>query len=102
MHHSLADMIEEVNSASAKLSLSSGGGGQSQQQSKAEDPLTEIVRVLNSHLGQLQAIDEGAAALQQRVTVAQREAKGLDGGRGGVGEANSWVEGFGRSYLGRR
>ncbi|KAK0832049.1 FG-nucleoporin nsp1 [Friedmanniomyces endolithicus] len=104
MHHSLTDMIEEINSASSKL-----GSGSSQQQQQAQqsqgqtngsgDPLADIVRVLNSHLAQLQAIDAGASDLQGRVVAAQKEARGL-GESSGRGQ--SWVEGFGKSYLGRR
>ncbi|KAK0844833.1 FG-nucleoporin nsp1 [Friedmanniomyces endolithicus] len=104
MHHSLTDMIEEINSASSKL-----GSGSSQQQQQAQqshgqtngsgDPLADIVRVLNSHLAQLQAIDTGASELQGRVAAAQKEARGL-GESSGRGQ--SWVEGFGKSYLGRR
>ncbi|KAK1020714.1 FG-nucleoporin nsp1 [Friedmanniomyces endolithicus] len=104
MRHSLTDMIEEINSASSKL-----GSGSSQQQQQAQqshgqtngsgDPLADIVRVLNSHLAQLQAIDTGASELQGRVAAAQKEARGL-GESSGRGQ--SWVEGFGKSYLGRR
>jgi len=96
MSHSLTDMIEEINSASTKL-------GNNQQTSRsADDPLADIVRVLNSHLAQLQTIDSGAAALQGKVANAQREARTLDASQGLNGEAGRWVDEFGRSYLGRR
>jgi len=47
----------------------------------------------------LQAIDTGASELQRRVAAARKEARGL-GESSGRGQ--SWVEGFGKSYLGRR
>ena len=114
MQHSLTSMIDEVNASSAQLSSSTtttagGHPSSSSQQHKPDDPLAEIVRVLNGHLAQLQAIDAGAAGLQGRVGAAQKEARGLLGGSssggavgggGGMGEA-AWVEGFGRSFLGR-
>jgi len=105
MAHSLTDMIEEINTASGTL------GSNAQQQkgasSSTEDPLAQIVRVLNGHLAQLQSIDAGAGALKEKVAIAQRESRDLSGsvsrgesvyggGRGG------WVDDFGRSYLGRR
>ena len=93
MSHSLTSMIDEINAASAKLNSNS------QQQAKQDDPLAQIVRVLNGHLAQLQQIDSGAAALQKRVETAQKEARVLEGNRGIGGGA--WVEDFGRSY-GRR
>lgn len=94
MGHSLTDMIEEVNLASSKV-----GGGRQQGQTQ-DDPLAQIVRVLNAHLTQLQTIDSGATALQQRVDQAQKEARVLGQGAG-VNAGAGWVEGFGRSYLGR-
>ena len=94
MSHSLTSMIEEINAASSKLNSSN------QQQTKQDDPLAQIVRVLNGHLSQLQQIDQGAAALQKRVETAQKEARVLEGSRGIGG--GGWVEDFGRSYGGRR
>ena len=71
--------------------------------------LSQVVRVLNSHLTQLQQIDQGAAALTLKVQEAQKATRGLgpiDGGVGrvrGIGNANSEAaDGFWRSYLGRR
>ncbi|KAK5121147.1 hypothetical protein LTR85_005631 [Meristemomyces frigidus] len=100
MSHSLTDMIEEINSASTKLAPATAATNQ--QARSAEDPLTEIVRVLNSHLAQLQTIDGGATELQAKVAAAQREARTLGAGQGVNGEAGRWVDDFGRSYLGRR
>lgn len=93
MSHDLTSMIEEINLASTNLSKSNKSATDS-------DPLSQIVRVLNSHLSQLQQIDTGAAALQQKVTLAQKEARSL--GRGsGLGE-DGGVDGFMRSLNGRR
>ncbi|CAD0047606.1 unnamed protein product [Aureobasidium pullulans] len=50
MSHDLTSMIEEINLASTNLSKSS--------KTAESDPLSQIVRVLNAHLGQLQQIDE--------------------------------------------
>lgn len=94
MSHSLTSMIDEINAASSRLNSNS------QQQAKQDDPLAQIVRVLNGHLTQLQEIDQGAAALQKKVEKAQGEARVLEGQRG-IGGAG-WVEGFGRSYGGGR
>lgn len=96
MSHSLTSMIDEINAASSQLSSSSKNANAQQQ----DDPLAQIVRVLNGHLTQLQQIDSGAAALQKRVETAQKEARVLEGGRGIGG--GGWVEDFGRSYGGRR
>ncbi|KAI7525663.1 hypothetical protein KC331_g17399, partial [Hortaea werneckii] len=111
MQHSLTSMIDELNSSSTKLSSTTS---QQQQQNATSDPLADIVRVLNSHLAQLQTIDDGASSLQGRVSQAQRDARQLGGSLGGGmnggvngsyggagGDAGGWVEGFGRSYLGR-
>lgn len=93
MSHALSDMIEEINIASSRLSSHNNVA------SRQDDPLAQIVRVLNSHLTQLQRIDEGASDLGKRVEGARVEAKTL-GQRAGVNGAG-WVEGFGRAYLGR-
>jgi len=102
MSHSLTDMIEEINIASGKLG---NANNNKPAQNAAEDPLAQIVRVLNGHLAQLQEIDSGAAALQGKVVAAQREARDLQGRPGegsGNGRTGGWVDDFGRSYLGRR
>lgn len=96
MSHNLSSMIDEINSASSKLTKPDTNA------TTAGDPLAQIVRVLNSHLQQLQTIDSGAAALAQKVEGAQREASTLGvQGRGVNGGAGQWLDGFGRSYLGR-
>ena len=66
---------------------------------RQDDPLAQIVRVLNGHLQQLQTIDSGAAELGKKVEAAQKDARSLERGQGIRDQG--WVEGFGRSYLGR-
>lgn len=67
--------------------------------------ITQIVRILNSHLSQLQAIDQGTVALQAKVHAAQRTSQGLgfpaiNGSNGAPGSGA--VDDFYRSYMGRR
>lgn len=61
--------------------------------------LSQVVRVLNGHLHQLKWIDDNAAALQAKVNAAQKATNSMssNGSQGNVA-----VEGFGRSYMGRR
>ena len=56
-------MIEEINNTSQTLSKTG----------KPDDPLTKVVRVLNTQLAQLQLIDSGASQLREKITKAQRE-----------------------------
>ena len=97
MGHSLSSMIEEINVASGKLGSNANAAATAAQ--RQDDPLAQIVRVLNGHLQQLQTIDSGAAELGRKVELAQREARSLERGQGIRDQG--WVEGFGRSYLGR-
>lgn len=62
--------------------------------------LSQIVRVLNGHLTQLQWIDANASALQAKVTAAQKSSSNL-GSHYGSGESDV-AESFYRSYMGRR
>lgn len=62
--------------------------------------LSQIVRVLNGHLAQLQWIDENASVLQAKVAAAQKANSNL-GSQYGVPE-NDAAESFYRSYMGRR
>ena len=65
--------------------------------------ITQIVRILNSHLTQLQAIDQGAAALQAKVTEAQKASRSMGYINGnGVNAGGVAAEDFYRSYMGRR
>lgn len=89
MGKDLTTMIEEINDASSTLSKTG----------KADDPLTQVVRVLNSHLTQLQQIDQGAAALQMKVQEAQRMGQSFGPLSGPTSDA---ADGFYRSYMGRR
>lgn len=96
MSHSLTDMIEEINAATSKLSTNSNRGNAG----GADDPLSQIVRILNGHLSQLQTIDAGASELKEKVEVAQKDQRVLSQSQGVNG--GGWLEDFGRSYLGRR
>lgn len=106
----LSKMVKEINDISGTLSKGT----------KAEDPvsfavnpitkeqvytnalmqLSQIVRVLNSHLTQLQWIDANSSALQAKVTAAQKSSSNL-GSHYGSGESDV-AESFYRSYMGRR
>jgi nuclear pore complex protein Nup62 len=63
--------------------------------------LSHIVRVLNSHLTQLQWIDENAMALQAKVAEAQKVGQSI-GSNGYVGPENDAAESFYRSLTGRK
>lgn len=63
--------------------------------------------MLNSHLSQLQEIDQGAAALSQKLQEAQKASRafgsGNGNGKGGLGGPSSdAADGFWRSYTGRK
>ncbi|KAI9823364.1 MAG: FG-nucleoporin nsp1 [Phylliscum demangeonii] len=91
MGKDLKTMVEEINAASSSLSKTT----------KPDDPLSQIVKVLNSHLSSLQWIDQNAAALQAKVAAAQKTAQGTGSNRHrGLGE--DAADDFYRSYLGRR
>lgn len=112
MGKDLSTMIIEINHASSDLS----------KNSKANDPvsfltyssskvalaltyllqLSQVVRVLNSHLTQLQQIDQGAAALQAKVIAAQKASSSAGPSNGFSGPTSEAVDGFYRSYMGRR
>lgn len=91
MGKDLTGIIEAINGASANLN----------QTNKEDDPLSQIVRVLNSHLASLQWIDQNASALEAKVAAAVKTSQALR--TNGADEANRGaVEDFHRSYLGRR
>ncbi|KEF62297.1 uncharacterized protein A1O9_00269 [Exophiala aquamarina CBS 119918] len=93
MERDLASMVEEVNAANTSLS----------KNGKADEPITQIVKILNSHLIQLQAIDQGTAALQEKVAAAQKSANSLGYLNGSTdGSGGAAVQDFYRSYMGRR
>ncbi|KAL4875945.1 Nsp1-like C-terminal region-domain-containing protein [Aspergillus karnatakaensis] len=97
MGKDLSSMIEEVNSASSTLSKTS----------KADEPISQIVRILNSHLSQLQTIDVGTTELQTKVAAAQKAGQSISS-RFGHGHSMSGsmngnaADDFYRSYMGRR
>lgn len=109
-------MIEEVNGASATLSKTN----------RADEPvskllshtidlalyshfqqISQIVRILNSHLSQLQVIDQGTSELQAKVAAAQKHGQSISSriGHGyispSMGGGNA-ADDFYRSYMGRR
>jgi len=107
MSKDLTTMIEEINDVSSTISKTGN----------ADDPvrmgtlcyntlliicsqLSKIIRVLNSHLSQLQLVDQGAAALQAKVTAARKESRRL-GQRGNGILGTSAADDFYRSYIGR-
>ncbi|KAI1382281.1 Nsp1-like C-terminal region-domain-containing protein [Hypoxylon crocopeplum] len=90
MGRDLTKMIKEINDISGTLSKGN----------KADDPLSQIVRVLNGHLAQLQWIDTNAATLRAKVNAAQKERSTVGSHYGGPEQDN--VDNFYRSYMGRR
>jgi nuclear pore complex protein Nup62 len=61
--------------------------------------LSQIVRILNGHLSQLQWIDVNAQALQAKVAAAQKSNISI--GSSGVADHDA-TDSFYRSYMGRR
>lgn len=127
MGKDLTSMITEINDASSNL----GRNKQDDPVSKADPQslippstslsvlkyiyvltnttqLSQVVRVLNGHLTQLQQIDQGASALSLKVQEAQKSARrtlpGANGtaGRGLGAPSSEAADGFWRSYMGRR
>lgn len=104
----LSKMVKEINDISGTLNKGA----------KPEDPvssmpfsvsrvnfanllqLSQIVRVLNGHLTQLQWIDANASSLQAKVAAAQKSSSNL--GSHYAGSDNDAAESFYRSYMGRR
>lgn len=60
-----------------------------------------MVRVLNSHLTQLQIIDTGANQLQEKIKAAQKEGQRM-GANGWQGLGSDPTEDFYRSFRGGR
>ena len=101
LSHSLTDMVDEINTTSEKLASAQSTTGSDRSGSvSGTDPLSQIVRVLNGHLVQLQTIGVGAQTLQEQVAAAQRDARNLNST--GLNGNSTWVDDFGRSYLGRQ
>lgn len=90
MGRDLSKMIKEINDISGTLSKGN----------KPDDPLSQIVRVLNGHLSQLQWIDTNAAALTAKVNAAQKTSAAVGNQYGGPD--HDAADSFYRSYMGRR
>jgi nuclear pore complex protein Nup62 len=88
-------VIEEINGVSSMLSNSSGTDDPvcSKQSTLStltnSSQLSHVVRVLNSHLSQLQKIDNDASTLQARVQEAQKHARAMGGSDWRVGTDSS-------------
>lgn len=111
MGRDLSTMIEAMNEASATLNKST----------KSDDPvsyhkrylrirsllikifmqLSHIVRVLNSHLMQLQWIDQNAKTLQEKVDAAHKLGQSMSASGLGGAESDA-ADHFYRSFMGRR
>lgn len=63
--------------------------------------LSQIVRVLNSHLSSLQWIDQNTSALHAKVTAAQASSQNM-GSNGFGGQGSDAADEFMKSYMGRR
>jgi len=115
LNKDLGDVIEEVNGVSGLLSKSAGPDDQVCYSSLSttqwgvfanlNKQLSQIVKVLNSHLQQLQLIDQNTLQLQAKVDAAKKESKSLNASTG----ANGWhgvgtdpAEDFYKSFMGRR
>lgn len=94
MGKDLTSMIEEVNGASSTLSKTN----------KADEPISQIVRILNAHLSQLQLIDQGTSDLQTKVAAAQKAGQSISARLGygynnsGMGNDNT-ADDFYRSFM---
>ena len=104
-------MIEEINDASSTLNKNAKpddpvrtvfGCGRCLYQADRVLQLSQVVRVLNSHLTQLQQIDQGAAALQQKVAAAQRAGQTFSPPNGLNGPSSDAADSFYRSFMGKR
>ncbi|KAF2006613.1 hypothetical protein P154DRAFT_517665, partial [Amniculicola lignicola CBS 123094] len=91
LNKDLTEMIEEINTTSQTLSKTG----------KPDDPLTKVVRVLNSQLAQLQQIETGTAQLQDKIKAAQKDSARV-GANGWQGLGSNATEDFLRSYRGGR
>ncbi|KAL8909931.1 MAG: hypothetical protein Q9171_004752 [Xanthocarpia ochracea] len=92
MGKDLSSMVEEINDASSSLN----------KNTKPDDPLSQVVRVLNSHLTQLQQIDEGANALRLKVAAAGKASRSLAPTNGFNGPSSDAADSFYRSFMGKR
>ncbi|KAH8723238.1 Nsp1-like C-terminal region-domain-containing protein [Phaeosphaeriaceae sp. PMI808] len=91
LNRDLTEMIEEINTTSQTLSKTG----------KPDDPLTKVVRVLNTQLSNLQKIDSGASELQEKINKAQKESQRV-GANGWNGLGTNPADDFYKSYRGNR
>lgn len=91
LNRDLTEMIEEINSTSQTLSKTG----------KPDDPLTKVVRVLNTQLSQLQLIDSGTASLREKINQTQKETQRV-GANGWHGLGSDPSDDFMRSFRGGR
>ena len=107
MGKNLTGMIEAVNEASTTLSKTSkaddpvSSNFYRQKSSANQLKLAHIVKVLNSHLSQLQWIDENAMVLQAKVTEAQKTGQSI-GANGYGGPESEAADSFYRSFTGKK
>jgi nuclear pore complex protein Nup62 len=87
-------MIQEINVVSEKLNNSAGNSDPvsksdntqyTLKKTKQIQKLSHVVRVLNSHLQQLQQIDQEATSLQSKVQEAQKQARAMGGSEWRIG-----------------
>jgi nuclear pore complex protein Nup62 len=63
--------------------------------------LSQIVKVLNGHLSQLQWIDQNASTLQAKIAASQKAGYSI-GSNGFTGSGDDAADDFYRSYMGKR
>lgn len=111
LNQDLGEMIEEVNAVTGNLSRGKADDPVSHivlhplsDHANASVQLSQVVRVLNSHLLQLQKIDEGAQNLQRQVQAAQHDSRRTGGVTNGAhgGYGSHPADDFYRSFQSRR
>lgn len=60
------------------------------------------MRILNGHLTQLQQIDQGTAAVQNKLVAAQKASRGMTVANTSNAIGSDPADDFYRSYMGRR
>lgn len=92
MGKDLKNMIDQLNTASSTISKSN---------QPVDDPLSQIVKILNSHLSSLQWIDQHASALQAKIAAAQQSGQAL-ATHGSSTLGDDAADDFYRSFTARR
>jgi nuclear pore complex protein Nup62 len=112
MNNDLGDVIGEINDVASKLTKVKQGEDPVSEKSTplkasairllTEMQLSQVVRVLNAHLQQLQTIDVSTSTLEAKVQAAKREARlsGVFNGHQGLG--SDPAEDFYKSFMSRR